>query len=283
MRKLYLLLPALALTIVVGSCSSGGDEETPTDTSGQPATEQAAPPAATAPASTPDPAPTAEAEDEGQPSDILTGISLNPVFIPSTDPDARRNATAEGRTDPFADIAFSPTVVFAPEPPPEPVTPPQNVPSVPRVTPQPAPAPTNSNANASGNVGNGNNNASLVSLGADPTGSSVSSTLDFSPVLPAAPIAQLAEETQVTGIIQLNGVDNIMVKAPNEEFSRYVQVGDFIADGQVKVKRVDFRRNSPVVVLEQLGIEVYKEIEDVLLADRSGSQSTGSEVEASEG
>jgi hypothetical protein len=280
MRKLYFLLPALALTIIMGSCSSGGDEETPTDTSEQPVPEQAAPPAVTAP--TPDPAPTAEAEEESEPSDILTSISTNPVFIPSTDPDARRNATAEGRTDPFADFAFNPTVVFAPEPPPEPVTPPQNVPSVPRVTPQPAPT-ANSNSNNNANNNNASDSTALVSLGADPGGGSVSSTLDFSPVLPQPPAAQLAEETQVTGVIQLNGVDNIMVKAPNEEFSRYVQVGDFIADGQVKVKRVDFRRNSPVVVLEQLGIEVYKEIEDVLLADRSSNTPAAPEAEASEG
>ncbi len=270
MRKLYFLLPALALTILVGSCSSGGDEETPADTSEQPVPEQAAPPAATAPAPTPDPAPTAETEEGEEPSDILTSISTNPVFIPSTDPDARRNATAEGRTDPFADFAFNPTVVFAPEPPPEPVTPPQNVPSVPSVNPQPTAAP---------NV----DDAALASLGADPNSGSVSSTLDFSPVLPEAPVALLAEETQVTGVVQLNGVDNVMVKAPNEEFSRYVQVGDFIADGQVKVKRVDFRRNSPVVVLEQLGIEVFKEIEDVLLADRSSDAPATPEVEASEG
>lgn len=276
MRKLYFLLPTLALTIVLGSCASGGDEETPTDTSEQPVPEQAAPPTATAPTPAPDPTPTAEAEQEAEPSDILTSISTNPVFIPSTDPDARRNATAEGRTDPFADFAFSPTVVFAPDPPapaPAPATPSQNVPSVPNVASQPAPA----------NNTTANNNATAASLGATPDADSVATAFDFSPVLPEPPAAQLAEETQVTGVIRLNGVDNVMVKAPNEEFSRYVQVGDFIADGQVKVKRVDFRRNSPIVVLEQMGIEVYKEIEDVLLADRSGNSTPAPEAEASEG
>ncbi|AFY38985.1 hypothetical protein Lepto7376_2721 [[Leptolyngbya] sp. PCC 7376] len=284
MRKLHLLIPALALTVVLGSCSSGGDEETPAEeTSGQPATEQPAP-TATAPATPPAAAPTPEAEaqpEEGEPSDLLSGSGarLSPVFIPSTDPDARRNATAEGRNDPFADFTFKPTsVTFVPEPPPEPVAaPPQNVP---RVTPVASTPSAPSTPTPVANNG-GNNNATLVTLDSGSNAGSVSSALDFSPILPDLPTASLAEETEVTGVVTLNGVDNIMVKAPNEEYSRYVQVGDLIADGQVKVKRVDFRRNSPVVVLEQLGIEVYKEIDDVLLADRDSSPSP--DTEASEG
>lgn len=243
MRKLSVLLSCLVLSSILGSCSllpGGGDEQSSTGenpgagTPGQPS----------------------KATPKGE-SDILVDTGLDAVFIPSTDPDARRVANAEGRTDPFADFAFQPTgVKYAPPPPPEPKEP-EALPKVPSVNPS-----SGNNANRTATTptlgGNGNNTA-LVST---------SSVLNFSPVLPELPRADLAEETLVTGVIEINGVKNILVQAPNES-SRYVQVGDYIANGQVRVKRVDFRRNSPVVVLEQYGIEVYKEIKDVLLADRS--------------
>ena len=55
MRKSHLLFPILALTIVLGSCSSGGDEESPGD------------PAAQAPVpAAPAPAPAARAQDDDE-------------------------------------------------------------------------------------------------------------------------------------------------------------------------------------------------------------------------
>jgi hypothetical protein len=244
MRKLSVLFSCLVLSSILGSCSllpGGGDEQSSTgDTPGGAAPVAAVPP-------------------DGE-SEILVDTGLDSVFIPSTDPDARRVANTEGRPDPFADFSFQPTgVKFAPPPPPEPKEPTQTVPKVPGVN-----AGTNGNTNGTlptlGNNGSNNGNSTALV--------SSSSVLDFSPVLPELPRADLAEETKVTGVVELNGVKNILVQAPGEA-SRYVQVGDYIANGQVKVKRVDFRRNSPVVVLEQYGVEVYKEIKDVLLADRS--------------
>jgi hypothetical protein len=243
MRKLSVLFSCLVLSSILGSCSllpGGGDEQSSTG-------------------ETPAPAPVAAVPPDGK-SDILVDTGLDSVFIPSTDPEARRVANKEGRPDPFADFSFQPTgVKFAPPPPPEPKEPTQSVPKVPSVN-------AGNNGNTNGTLptlgSNGNNNGKGTSL------VSSSSVLDFSPVLPELPRADLAEETMVNGVIELNGVKNILVQAPNEA-SRYVQVGDYIANGQVKVKRVDFRRNSPVVVLEQYGVEVYKEIKDVLLADRT--------------
>ena len=224
-------------------------------------------------------------------------VAFNSVFIPSTDAQARRDATAEGRVDPFADVPFQVDVEFLPEPPPEPkpiAAAPQNVPTVssptastPTPPKTPAPVTPNSssapaNGGASSNGGSVNDGDGINTVPTLDAPGEIRTALDFAPVLPQVPTADLAEDTKITGVITLNGVDNIMVKAPNEEYSRYVQVGDVIAGGQVTVKRVDFRRNSPVVVLEQFGVEVYKDVvDDILIADRDGD-SGSPETEASE-
>lgn len=301
MRKSHLLLPILALTIVLGSCSSGGDTTNPDDPAAQtPTPDPAAPaPAPAAPATPPDPTAANPDNPEGTDSELLTptsaSVAFNSVFIPSTDAQARRDATAEGRVDPFADVPFPLDVEFAPEPPATPTAlGSQNVPSVSPANPSnspnsaattptaptapapvttPRPAPANGGAASNGGV----NTVPTIN-----SSSEIRTALDFEPVLPALPTADLAEATEITGVITLDGVDNIMVKAPNEQYSRYVQVGDVIADGQVTVKRVDFRRNSPVVVLEQFGVEVYKEVDDVLLADRNGGGQSTAAPEASE-
>lgn len=270
MRRYSILLPILALGLTLGSCSllPGGEE----DPAEQPQAGGEGQPVAV-------PAPAPEASTEGateETSDLLTPTASSSVFIPSTDADARRKVTAQGRTDPFADFPITAQVTFVPEPPPEP-TPAQNVPAVTSLnqntTPTAASGANGNRANAN-TTANGNNSNTAVNSVSDTSRALSSGGLDFSPVLPTLPEATLAEDTEVTGVIRLNGVDNVMVKAPNEQYSRYVQVGDMIANGQVKVKRVDFRRNSPVVVLEQYGIEVYKEIADALLADRSPKAET---------
>ncbi|NJN72376.1 MAG: hypothetical protein HC799_05940 [Limnothrix sp. RL_2_0] len=278
MRKHPILFPVLALGLTLGSCSllpGGGGGEDPAE---QPQAGGEGQPPAIPPALAPEAE--AAAEEVAETSDILTPVASGSVFIPSTDADARRKVTAQGRTDPFADFPITPQVIFAPEPPPEPA-PVQNVPAVSSLNGSGAAAAraaattAAANANTAATTTSANNGANANAASVSGTANALSAGgLDFSPVLPTLPEATLAEETEVTGVIRLNGVDNIMVKAPNEEFSRYVQVGDMIANGQVKVKRVDFRRNSPVVVLEQYGIEIYKEVADALLADRSPKAET---------
>ncbi|WP_156915168.1 hypothetical protein [Rubidibacter lacunae] len=47
--------------------------------------------------------------------------------------------------------------------------------------------------------------------------------------------------------------------APGENSSRYVFEGQYVADGRVLVKRIDMNREpEPVVVLEEIGMEVVK-------------------------
>ncbi|ELR96901.1 hypothetical protein [Gloeocapsa sp. PCC 73106] len=73
------------------------------------------------------------------------------------------------------------------------------------------------------------------------------------------PSADLAESVIVSGIVKLGDSIQVILKAPKENFSRYVQTGQYISNGQVLVKRVeDIGGRNPVVVLEQSGIEVRR-------------------------
>lgn len=79
------------------------------------------------------------------------------------------------------------------------------------------------------------------------------------PVPPPPPSTDLAQGTEVTGVIRAGGQVQIIVKAPNEATSRYVKVGDRIALGEVLVKEVqNLESADPIVILEQNGIEVSK-------------------------
>ena len=79
------------------------------------------------------------------------------------------------------------------------------------------------------------------------------------PVPPPPPSTDLAQGTEVTGVIRAGGRVQIIVRAPNEATSRYVNVGDRIALGEVLVKEVrNLDSADPIVILEENGIEVGK-------------------------
>lgn len=79
------------------------------------------------------------------------------------------------------------------------------------------------------------------------------------PIPPPPPSTDLAQGTEVTGVIRAGGQVQVIVKAPNEATSRYVKVGDRIALGEVLVKEVqNLETADPIVILEQNGIEVGK-------------------------
>lgn len=80
------------------------------------------------------------------------------------------------------------------------------------------------------------------------------------PQLPPLPEPDLARQIAVTGVVDVGGEANAIVQVPNEP-SRYVKVGQRLSNGQVLVKRIEMNRGpTPVVVLEQYGIEVGKEV-----------------------
>jgi hypothetical protein len=73
----------------------------------------------------------------------------------------------------------------------------------------------------------------------------------------------LARAVLVTGVAQVNGQTQVIIKLPNETFSRYVSVGERVMDGRILIKRVqEFSGMTPVVVLEELGIEVPRKVGD---------------------
>jgi hypothetical protein len=80
-----------------------------------------------------------------------------------------------------------------------------------------------------------------------------------------APIPQpeLARAILVSGVSRVNGQTQVILKLPTESFSRYVSVGERLMNGKVLVKRVqEFSGLTPVVILEEVGIEVPRKIGD---------------------
>jgi hypothetical protein len=78
---------------------------------------------------------------------------------------------------------------------------------------------------------------------------------------------------EISGVIEVEGRTQVIVKLPTESFSRYIEVGDRIA-GQVLVKRVEDQQTlSPTIVLEEVGVEVARKIGDKSTANNPNPQS----------
>jgi hypothetical protein len=100
-------------------------------------------------------------------------------------------------------------------------------------------------------------------------------TRDIPPSVAPAPIPQpnLARAIAVSGVSQVNGQTQVIVKLPTESFSRYVSVGERLMDGKVLVKRVqEFSGASPVVILEEVGIEVPRKIGDKPVVEKDDAK-----------
>ena len=81
------------------------------------------------------------------------------------------------------------------------------------------------------------------------------------PELPPIPQPDLAMGIEVTGVVEVGGTAQAIVKAPNEPFSRYVKPGQYLSNGQVLVKRIVMTQDSlPIVVFEQFGVEVSRTV-----------------------
>jgi hypothetical protein len=105
-----------------------------------------------------------------------------------------------------------------------------------------------------------NNVLRPVSFGAAPSKAPGVTTIatKANPVA-AKPLQAMAIE--VTGVIEVAGKTQVIVKLPSESFSRYIEVGERIANGKVLVKRVEGQQSlSPTVVLEEVGVEVPRKI-----------------------
>jgi hypothetical protein len=92
-------------------------------------------------------------------------------------------------------------------------------------------------------------------------GRTPSSATNAPAAIPTPPSTTLASGVEVSGVVYVGGVAQAIIKAPNEQTSRYVRVGQRLSDGQVLVKRIEMNSGSePIVVLEQNGVEIPKAV-----------------------
>jgi hypothetical protein len=178
-------------------------------------------------------------------------------LLPSTDPTVRTGAVSAGqRSDPFSGLNFTPEIS---SPPPTP-------------GPQSAGVGVGSPAAAGGGrstdtTGTGKSKSKAPAQSSKPpqpnAPSSVPTTTPPEIAAPPPPSTELANAVEVTGVVQLGGAAQAIVKAPNEPSSRNVQAGERLSNGEVLVKRITADQGmSPVVVLEQNGVEVIKTLTD---------------------
>lgn len=196
---------------------------------------------------------------------------ITPDLIRSTDPDARAKQIDRSRPDPFASLPIPP--------PPEPVELPEAV-----ISSGESVANGGSRGGSRGSSNGGGGGTSGTTPVAqppsvpEPTPPPVRVQPNNEPLVTPSPIAALpripqpviAPTVSVSGIIQLGGEPYAIVSAGNEP-ERYVRVGDRIAGGSVRVKRIDTLAFEPRVILEENGIEVSRPIS-------SGAEENSSEV-----
>jgi hypothetical protein len=77
---------------------------------------------------------------------------------------------------------------------------------------------------------------------------------------PLPPRIEEAEAVVVSGTIEMGGTRFAIVTAPGDTTPRYVRVGQRIVGGLVLVKRIETSYSTPVVVLQQSGVEVIRPV-----------------------
>lgn len=141
-------------------------------------------------------------------------------LIPATDPDVRVRSSVRGRKDPFAVVTLSPTIEVEVE--------------------EEQPEQTISRPFSGRDNSSDNDDFDLL----EPTSEQT-----------------LAQDVIISGLYEADGRIRLIVQAPEEDTSRYVEVGEYLSNGQILVKRIEQDGfASPVVILEELGIEVAKTI-----------------------
>ncbi|NEQ98469.1 MAG: hypothetical protein F6K30_17410 [Cyanothece sp. SIO2G6] len=184
------------------------------------------------------------AVDEAITNEADVGVFEEPVIvastpgdlIPSTIPEERIRQVERDRPDPFDILQTIPTIEI-----------PEDVVLVP------------DDFNGNGN-GNGFDEFDPLDVDGDP----LLPELDPIAAPPPPPEPLTARAVAVTGVVQIGTVPYAIVNAPNEPHSRYVRSGQLLSNGQVLVKRIELFPGvaDPVVVLEEFGIEVNRQVGD---------------------
>lgn len=193
----------------------------------------------------------ADLEEEVQPSLSIAGL------IPATNPDARVRSSVRGRRDPFSTVTLTPRI---------------------EIEAKEEVKQTSSENNRNFNRFNNNNNQATASNSKTTASNSKATvkqqqaTANNSKNSPTS-VANifeptLAQQVVISGLYEAGGRTKLIIQAPEESTSRYVEVGQYLSNGKVLVKSVD--RNhfpTPMVVLEQGGVEVSKIIGENNSAD----------------
>ena len=142
-------------------------------------------------------------------------------LVPATNPEIRVKGNVRGRQDPFSVITIQPKLVQNEEVVDDTST--SNIPSQ--------------------RFNSKNTNPTVVS---SPPQTSLPT---FEPTL--------AQNVIISGLIEVAGRPKLIVEAPEESSSRYVEVGQYLSNGQILVKSIDMNHfPTPLVILEQYGVEV---------------------------
>lgn len=179
----------------------------------------------------------ADLEEEGEEvAQAVVGL------IPATNPDVRVRGSVRGRNDPFSVVTLNPQI---------------------EIEEQEDKQANNNRSNRTSRVQNRTNNN-------NPSNNDRSNTANLPKPPPVEPA--LAKEVVISGLFEANGRTRIIVQAPNESSSRYVEVGQYLSNGQVLVKSIDKNHfPAPKVILEEAGIEVAKTIGENLAEDQISS------------
>ncbi|MGC1310185.1 MAG: hypothetical protein WA885_23395 [Phormidesmis sp.] len=178
-------------------------------------------------------------------------------LIRSTDSAARTRQVERNRIDPFASLP---------------------IPPAPEVVVSPVAAAGNGGGVASGGASGGTSRGSVAGSGANAaTAASTAAAKPTPPpkrvepvstplvlpspiaTLPTIPQPVIAPTVSISGVIQLGNEPYAIVRSGSEP-ERYVKVGDRIAGGSVRVKRIETLAFEPRVILEENGIEVSRPV-----------------------
>lgn len=285
MRQVALVGLLSFLTLLTGGCTIGGDSENAVQNTATPSPSASSSPQKVSPSPTPFASPVAK--QKPQTAQPAAGL------ISSLPPEERIKQIPKGRSDPFAAIPVQPQVKVENKSGSGGTTP-QRVPGIPDI-PQPqnkgnpgrtpiksqGTTPTKSQGTTPKKT---NPSAPKVtppkvtppktpspqsikppSSGAKPgsgstTGPDLKPEPEFIPDLPKLPEATVAKQIKVEGVVQVDNQPSAIVKVPNEP-SQYVKEGQRLSNGRVLVKRIEANRGpTPVVILEENGVEVAKRV-----------------------
>lgn len=144
-------------------------------------------------------------------------------LIPSTNPEVRVRGSVRGRQDPFSIISVQPKVEVKVDETAAKLPPPQQEVEKPK---------------------------------------NITSTPTMETLKPPEKVVstKLAQNVLITGLIEFGDRIKVILQAPEETSTRYVEIGEYVANGQVLIKRIESSFPNPTVILEENGIEVSRTV-----------------------